>query len=171
MVDTKHISVWYDENDISVPMIIYVPRLKHDTFPVDFDPDDCIKNSFCNTFNFSYTKEQARLVCGLTKHIIMAEASTVKDAIAYVLKHKFGMIYPLIRHCIRGTLAWRFNYSKFFCFFNSIALDGVRLNINVTEGVLPMEYMIPRSVTVDLFHCYNRTRNSTVGNSPAFLGK
>ncbi|MGB8467742.1 MAG: hypothetical protein WCE21_01955 [Candidatus Babeliales bacterium] len=90
LVASKHISVWYEPRDPQTPMIVYIPRIANDSFPVDFNPDDCIRNSFCSTFNFTYTQEQARLLCGFSKYIMTTEQQTIKDAIAYILKRKYG---------------------------------------------------------------------------------
>lgn len=79
LINKHAISVFKDEYDPTMPVVIYIPRivdeqllaLHCDDMPElynclhHFDIETCIANESCNTFNFSYTPEQARKLTAL----------------------------------------------------------------------------------------------------------
>lgn len=56
-VAQRTVSVFKDDNDPSVPTIIYMPQIKNPQYP--FNPADCL-NNFCSTFSLTYTAQQSQ---------------------------------------------------------------------------------------------------------------
>lgn len=81
----------FTRKDHKGPMILYIPMIKNEHYSADFDPRAC-NDTFCNTFNFTYTPEQSRLLIDLmranvidnTEHIV----ATIKDVITHTQKRK-----------------------------------------------------------------------------------
>lgn len=90
-IDKKAVSV-FNDNDPNTPIVIYVPRvvdnqllaqIKNDSDYAElynnlcnFDIEKCISDEACNTFNFFYTKDQARRLTALGEFntLMMIEA-------------------------------------------------------------------------------------------------
>lgn len=90
VVDKKTVSVFSDPNDSDTPVIIYFPRIKNNNYSTSFDPDYCIAHDYCNTFNFSYSPEEAKLLTGFAEFSIKEHQNLVKQTIAQVLETKYG---------------------------------------------------------------------------------
>ena len=91
----------FTSDDPQVPIVIYIPRIvdqdlldahQNDlpelyNYLKDFDIDQCCDDGACNTFNFSYTSDQARQMTALGEFNmlmakdIIAQAVTVKSAL------------------------------------------------------------------------------------------
>jgi cytosolic phospholipase A2 len=83
---TKPISIFRNEQDPSVPVVIYMPRVKNNGYSQTFDPSENIaKNGYARTDNFVYTAEQVRELSGLTefnmKESKQALAQALRDTI------------------------------------------------------------------------------------------
>ncbi len=77
-------SVFKDENDPTVPTIIYFPLVKNSKYNTKFDPEEEIKNGFCGTFNFIYSSKQYELLTRLTQYNL----TEAKNAIVQAIKDK-----------------------------------------------------------------------------------
>jgi hypothetical protein len=88
-IDQKAISVFKDESDNTVPIVIYIPRIKNDQYNSMFDPDACIKDDFCNTFNFAYSLEEFNLLSGLVAFTLLQEEKTIKQTIKQMLHERY----------------------------------------------------------------------------------
>ncbi len=100
----KTISVFKDEKDPSVPVVIYMPRSKEShmwdvykdqsgfkhfaEFITNFDPERCIKTGFCSTGNFTYSTKQAKQLVALAEFNMSVSQETIKDAIKWVIENK-----------------------------------------------------------------------------------
>lgn len=86
-IDTQICSIFRDETDPTVPVIIYLPRIKNDRYG-SFDPDkDCLK-SFCDTFNFKYNATHVEKLSGLTEFNIKESKDTIIQVIKQVVERK-----------------------------------------------------------------------------------
>lgn len=80
-IEKQAFSIFKDEKDAQTPIVIYVPRIvdefllpQHKNEPMftglyetlyGFDIEQCIEDGACNTFNFFYSKEEARRISAL----------------------------------------------------------------------------------------------------------
>lgn len=87
---TQPISIFKDPTDSNVPVIIYFPRLKNEQFSTTFDPERCIQEEYCHSFNFVYKPEEAQQLCDFAEFILKEKKKAVKQAIKDVLHQKFG---------------------------------------------------------------------------------
>lgn len=88
-IDKRYVSVFKDDNDSEVPVVIYIPRIKNLQYSPLFDPDHCIEFSYCNTFNFYYKPEEARLLCGFSSFALIEQQEIVKGVIKDILTTKY----------------------------------------------------------------------------------
>jgi phospholipase A2 len=93
-IDQKTINVFSDPNDPETPIIVYFPRIKNELYCTEFDPEICIAQNYCNTYNFAYTKEQVLQLCGLAEFTIKQNHHIVQDIIKDVLVRKYGYQLP-----------------------------------------------------------------------------
>lgn len=89
-VDKKVMSVFKDPDDLETPVIIYFPRIKNDNYSATFDPDHCVANDYCNTYNFYYSPEEANLLAGFAEFAIKEQQKVVKQTIKDILVSKYG---------------------------------------------------------------------------------
>lgn len=75
----ENCSIWTDE-DPSVPTVIYIPRLKNPAYKDGFDPEKAL-NSYANTFNFLYKKEQFQEFAGMYEFTVKQYKDQILDAI------------------------------------------------------------------------------------------
>jgi hypothetical protein len=104
-IDSRAISVFKDERDPTVPVVIYMPFVKdyelwqhyRKNAPVndryvkildDFDPLLCIADEFCSTFNFSYSKEQSEKIITQAEFNMEQSKRIIFDAIKWAIEHK-----------------------------------------------------------------------------------
>jgi phospholipase A2 len=103
-IETYAVSIFKDENNAAVPLVIYVPcvndkrlvkafandaRLKDLVDRIaDFDVNACIQKSFCNTFNFDYNEQQALQLSSLTEFNVRASVDALREAIAWKVTQK-----------------------------------------------------------------------------------
>ncbi len=74
----KNFAVFKDENDSTVPTIIYIQLKKDLSYSKTFDPQKAL---FCKAPNFFYSKQQSKLLSGLTKHIVEQHENEIFDVI------------------------------------------------------------------------------------------
>ncbi len=89
-IDQKPISIFKDDNDVETPIIIYFPRIKNCNYDPHFDPDYCVSEDYCNTFNFAYSKEQVKQLCGLAEFTVINQHEVIQNTIKEVLVNKYG---------------------------------------------------------------------------------
>lgn len=89
-IDQKAVSIFKDEHDPETPIIIYFPRIKNTNYNPHFDPDFCVCEDYCNTFNFAYSKEQIEQLCGLAEFTVVNEHDVIQSTIKDVLVNKYG---------------------------------------------------------------------------------
>lgn len=104
-IDKRAISIFKDEADFTVPVVIYMPRIKDENawqeykqsalnddeyikMLDDFSPKVCVKAGFCNTFNFRYSSEQANKVMLLTEFNMKYSMPKIIDAINWVIDNR-----------------------------------------------------------------------------------
>jgi cytosolic phospholipase A2 len=90
LAEHQPVSIFKDSSDPATPVIIYFPRIKNNNYNPSFDPDECIELDYCNTFNFDYKPEEARLLTGFAEFCIKEKESAIKQAIEDVLIHKYS---------------------------------------------------------------------------------
>ncbi|MEX0940764.1 MAG: hypothetical protein WDZ41_05370 [Candidatus Babeliales bacterium] len=90
IVDKQPVSIFKDTEDPQVPMVIYFPRIKNINYSMEFDPEYCIEGDYCNTFNFSYKPEEAKLLCGFAEFALHEQQELIKQSIQDVLVEKYG---------------------------------------------------------------------------------
>ncbi len=71
--------IFKDENDPSVPIIIYLPHVGNPDYS-SFHPKDCLGN-YCGTFNFKYSRSQSKQLIGLSEHSIKTASDAIKEEI------------------------------------------------------------------------------------------
>ncbi len=75
------ISVFQDPNDMTVPIVVYIPVIKNPSYSDTFDPIVCTQTAFCETENFQYTNAQFDELFGLTNFTVNQEAGTILQAL------------------------------------------------------------------------------------------
>jgi phospholipase A2 len=100
-INKRAVSIFKDKNP-QVPIVIYIPRIvdgllleEHKNDPAiaplydvikDFNIEQCIVNGACNTFNFSYTPEQAHQLIALGE----CNMHLAKETIIQAIKEKIA---------------------------------------------------------------------------------
>lgn len=103
-IDKRVISVFKNENDPSVPVVIYMPRINDATllaryksvpglkipqgYRADFNVDTCVQDEFCGTLNFVYSAEQAYQLTAVTEFNMYSSRQAIVDAITWVIEHR-----------------------------------------------------------------------------------
>jgi cytosolic phospholipase A2 len=87
-IDSRKVSVFSDTNNPACPTVVYFPRIKNNNYDPTFDPDLCVKESYCDTFNFNYSPEQFTQLSGLSEYTVKESASVIADAIKSVIQLK-----------------------------------------------------------------------------------
>ncbi|MFC1841923.1 hypothetical protein ACFLYA_02515 [Candidatus Dependentiae bacterium] len=94
-LDKNIISVFKDDNDIEVPVVVYLPRINGINFVPKsqckagydyyagllkrFDVERAVSSGFAMTFNFDYTPKQAETLIAMTEFNIIAAADKIKE--------------------------------------------------------------------------------------------
>jgi hypothetical protein len=102
----RAVSIFKDEQDATVPLIIYMPRvmdqelfqamqnnsLLDDLRPriTGFDVERCITNGYCSTFNMNYTNEQAQQLSALTEFNMRACVNSIRQAVNWKIDRMQG---------------------------------------------------------------------------------
>ena len=94
---TRTMTVFKDPSDPSVPVILYLPRIKNDKYDPKFDPEKIIKDKnyggyrgFLNTFNFLYSEKDGDVekIIGLTEFNLKENEKAIIAEIEDVIKRK-----------------------------------------------------------------------------------
>lgn len=101
-IGKKVVSVFKDEQDTSVPVVIYMPRINDATllaqqvsgfkvpagYRADFNIENCVQDEFCGTLNFVYSAQQAQHLTAVTEFNMRVSKQAIVDAINWVVDHK-----------------------------------------------------------------------------------
>lgn len=107
-IGKKAVSIFKDETDASVPLVIYLPRVMDtqllgemgskpeyadlNALLKGFNIDECLKSDYCNTSNFTYIENQIKQLSGMTEFNIRATADRIKGAIDWKIKQMAGKV-------------------------------------------------------------------------------
>lgn len=94
-IDKRAISIFRNEQDPTVPVVIYMPRVKDlaafnehkAAFPdlalllETFDVEKCVGKEFCSTFNFEYELNESNQLSVMTEFNMRSNAQAIKDAV------------------------------------------------------------------------------------------
>ena len=104
-LNKKAVSVFKDENDSEVPVVIYVSRIVDQKLFTDsrmakvikdfeyiksVDMEKCIQSGPCSTFNFKYTQKEARMLTDLGALNMLAAKDDVLQAIQWKIDTMAG---------------------------------------------------------------------------------
>lgn len=95
---TKALSVFRDEQDPTIPTIIYLPLVKDMSLPAmqkdqrfaNFDPKACVEKDYCGTFNFKYEAEEFETLAQFTEHNLADHHELIKQTFTDILAVKYG---------------------------------------------------------------------------------
>jgi hypothetical protein len=102
-IEKKTISVFKDQKDTSVPVVIYIPRISDKSLweekklnPYfkkyknieDFDFNECAQSGHCHTLNFRYTLHQSKQVMNQMEFNVIANKQQIIDVIKWVIERK-----------------------------------------------------------------------------------
>lgn len=102
-IEKKVISIFMDEHDLEVPVVIYMPRIsdhqlwqdkKHEAqfkkygIIEDFDFEECAASGPCKTLNFTYSSRASRQVMDQMEFNVVACEDAIIDAIKWVMERK-----------------------------------------------------------------------------------
>ena len=88
--ENQIVSVFKDPNDLSVPIIIYMPQIKNVQFP-QLDPKSCV-DSWCGTFELSYPQEKSRLLIAHSKKNMEDALPVIFETIRQWIAQKSGKV-------------------------------------------------------------------------------
>lgn len=83
--DQSTCSVFFSP-DYSIPTIIYIPLIKNEAYS-SFNPQECL-HSYCDTFNFVYTRQQAEELAGLGTFNVKSNRAKIVSAIRDTITKK-----------------------------------------------------------------------------------
>lgn len=86
----KPISVFKDDNDPSVPVIIYFPRINNVLYSSSFNPDICVEDDYCNTFNFVYSHANIAELSGLAAFAVTQHQELLTSVLNEVVEKKYA---------------------------------------------------------------------------------
>jgi len=102
-ISERTMSIFRDENDTSVPVVIYMPRFSdHELWDEkksdpeysayknleDFDIDECAEYGFCRTKKFKYTQEQSAQLINQMEFNVVVNKEKILDAIREVAERE-----------------------------------------------------------------------------------
>ena len=102
----KAVSIFKDENDPAVPVVIYLPLIKDrvlwqkyrdklgfeqfQKYLDTFDPVQCEEKDFCSTFNFQYKPKQAERLSAQTEFNLKASMDKIIEILNWAVDRKAG---------------------------------------------------------------------------------
>lgn len=86
--DKQVMSVFKDPKDPTCPIVVYFPYIKNDAYSKTFDPEDCSKNGYCNTMNFTYDAEQIQELMGLSEFAVKQHINQLVALTQEVIERK-----------------------------------------------------------------------------------
>jgi phospholipase A2 len=114
-IEIKTISIFKDEQDLAVPVVIYMPRISDAQLWQEkkkdprykkylkinnFNFEQCTQIGFCNTTNFQYTRNQSQQVMDQMEFNVVVNKDKIIDAIRWVVegnkKSRSGISSPYI---------------------------------------------------------------------------
>jgi len=103
-IEQRACTIFKNEQDPRVPVIIYLPRIKdhglwhrfkgqpdfkqYVQYLQRFDPEKCVESSYADTMNFSYKEWQVRQLSALTEFNIRASKELIVDALNWVIEKR-----------------------------------------------------------------------------------
>jgi phospholipase A2 len=102
-IHLKTMSIFKDDADSSVPLVIYMPRFADQLLWQEnksnsllskyrsienFDVENCVKKGFCSTYNFQYSPEQSQKLIDLMEFNVMVNKDAIIEAIYSVVERK-----------------------------------------------------------------------------------
>ena len=102
-IEKRTISIFKDEQDLTAPVVIYMPRIsdaqlwqekkkdpryKKYSKVNNFDFEKCTESGFCNTTNFQYTRNQSQQVIDQMEFNVVANKDKIIDAIRWVVERE-----------------------------------------------------------------------------------
>lgn len=84
------VSVFQDENDPSVPIIVYFQRVTNHQYSSSFNPDLCVEEGYCNTFNFVYSHANIAELSGLANFTLTEHQEVIASVLADVIEKKYS---------------------------------------------------------------------------------
>lgn len=103
-IDERAISIFKDEYDPEVPVVIYMPRINDRMFWTalekpeyahyasyirDFDIEYCVEEDYCSTMNFEYTLDESTRLTMLTEFNMIMCKDAIANAIRWVIDQNF----------------------------------------------------------------------------------
>jgi phospholipase A2 len=101
-IDKRDVTIFKDDNDPTVPVVIYIPRLKDEQKWCEVKDlpeyqsyqqhlnnntsDSSVDSSFARTTNFSYTSAQAKQMCAIGEYKMKRAEQTIMQAVEWVIK-------------------------------------------------------------------------------------
>ena len=86
----KPVSVFKDDNDPTVPVIVYFPRIGNELYSSSFNPDICVEEGYCNTFNFVYSHANIAELSGLAGFSVIDNEKLLASVISDVIDRKYS---------------------------------------------------------------------------------
>lgn len=84
-LDKNIISVFKDENDPTVPVVVYFPLIKNKKYSRTFDPKTA---QYCNTLNFEYSEREFNELSGICKYALTSNKEFIKEVIKEIIANK-----------------------------------------------------------------------------------
>lgn len=78
----------YKDFNADIPVIIYMPLIKNRFYSQNFDPESCITDDYCSTFNLKYNYEQFDELSGLGQYNLITSLKEIIDTIREVAEVK-----------------------------------------------------------------------------------
>lgn len=106
-IEKQTISIFKDESDTTVPVVIYMPRVtdhllwqekkrqgKYKKYALleDFDFGRCAASGECKTLNFTYSTRASRQVMDQMEFNVVANEEMIIDVIKWVMKRKASVV-------------------------------------------------------------------------------
>lgn len=107
-IETRGVTIFSDANDAACPLVIYLPRIKDKELWASsksdsafasyvslldtFDPEVCLKGSYCATENFAYSKDNALQLLSLSEWNMKACLPKIKEAIKAYSQRRVAQI-------------------------------------------------------------------------------
>lgn len=87
-ITDRPISVFKDPNDMTAPIVIYMPVIANPDYSKTFDPIVCSHKGYCETANLQYTNDQFDELFGLTDFTVNQQANVIIQALKEAVLRK-----------------------------------------------------------------------------------
>lgn len=79
----------FKEDDPEVPIVMYMPFIKNETYSKGFDPQALVKRGgYCSTFNLQYSPVQFDALFRFIQHNVKSSMREIRDAITFAITRK-----------------------------------------------------------------------------------